>query len=97
MKMDIIRLNGNKMTDKAETHAYLKRKLDLPDYYGNNLDALWDCLSTDFSGKMIVLKNPQAIPANLGGYGESLLQLFQEVAEKNHSIHLIYAYEFNKK
>ena len=27
MKMDIIRLNGNKMTDKAETHAYLKRKL----------------------------------------------------------------------
>jgi len=96
MNMEAIRLNGKKMTDKRETHAYLKRKLALPEYYGNNLDALWDCLSTDFSGKIIFLKNPQAIIDNLGGYGEALLQLFQEVAEKNHSIRIIYAYELKR-
>ena len=29
----------------AEIHEVLKRDLDLPDYYGGNTDALWDCLT----------------------------------------------------
>lgn len=29
---------------REEMHAALKRDLHLPDYYGMNLDALWDCL-----------------------------------------------------
>ena len=28
-----------------ELHEELARALDLPGYYGANLDALWDCLS----------------------------------------------------
>ena len=27
-----------------EFHAIIKKELDLPDYYGCNFDALWDCL-----------------------------------------------------
>ena len=37
-------LDASKMTDKAASHAYLKEVLNLPEYYGNNLDALHDCL-----------------------------------------------------
>ena len=40
----IVILDAEKMTDKDTAHAYLKEVLDLPDYYGNNLDALNDCL-----------------------------------------------------
>lgn len=29
----------------SEIHEVLKRDLDLPDYYGGHLDALWDCLT----------------------------------------------------
>lgn len=81
-----IRLNGSKMVDHASTHAYLKRALELPDYYGENLDALWDCLATDMSGKKIIIYNPEMIRNNLGLYGESIIQLFWEVAEENECI-----------
>ena len=92
MKMEIIRLDGSKMTDRKATHAYLKRKLHLPEYYGNNLDALWDCLTTDFSGKMIILHDPQTVKNQLGDYGYSLVSLFKEVAAINSAIRLILVY-----
>lgn len=76
-------LNGAKMIDKDSAHAYLKRKLSLPDYYGNNLDALWDCLSTDFSRKRIIIYNPEKIIENVGSYGELILNLFRDVAQEN--------------
>ena len=84
--MQEIRLNGDKMLDKATTHAYLKRKLALPTHYGENLDALWDCLSTDLSLKRIIIYKPDTIIANLGAYGESILELFVEVSEENEFI-----------
>ena len=78
-----IKLNGSKMKDKETAHEYLKRKLSLPDYYGKNLDALWDLLSTDTSPKKIIIKNPEMIIINLGTYGGSLLDTFREAADEN--------------
>ena len=37
--MKIVVIDGRKMTDRETAHTYLKRKLDLPEYYGRNLDA----------------------------------------------------------
>jgi len=88
--MKTINLNGARMTDKAATHAYLKRKLALPDYYGENLDALWDCLSTDFSGKTITIHKVEKITDNLGPYGEALIRLFQDAAAENHELVVIF-------
>ncbi|MHC1745699.1 MAG: barstar family protein [Negativicutes bacterium] len=95
--MKEVRLNGAKMVDKAATHAYLKRKLTLPEYYGNNLDALWDCLSTDFVQKRIIIHKPEAIIENLGSYGEAIIKLFQEVAEENKDIEVHVANDTNEK
>jgi ribonuclease inhibitor len=81
-----IRLNGAVMVDKEAAHAYLKCKLALPEHYGNNLDALWDCLSTDFSPKIITVRHPEAIMKNLGSYGEALIGLFLEAAATNEFI-----------
>ena len=38
-------LDALQMLTKTETHPYLKKMLELPEYYGGNLDALYDCLS----------------------------------------------------
>jgi len=38
-------IDCGKLNDKEHVHEYLKTVFDLPDYYGNNLDALHDCLT----------------------------------------------------
>lgn len=81
--MKEIRLNGDRMRDKNITHAYLKQELALPEHYGENLDALWDCLTTDFSPKKIIIYNSEAVIKHLGSYGESIINLFQQVEEEN--------------
>ena len=41
--MKIIELDGKCI--KKHSHDYLKEKFSFPDYYGKNLDALYDCLT----------------------------------------------------
>lgn len=76
-------LDGNEMTNREELHAYLKKELDLPEYYGNNLDALKDCLTMDFSAKVIEVRHPEKIKEYLGRYGESLLRVLEVSAAEN--------------
>ena len=33
------------LTARREIHAYIAEKMDFPEYYGRNLDALYDCLT----------------------------------------------------
>lgn len=37
-------LDATCMQERREAHEYLKKVLNLPDYYGGNLDALYDCV-----------------------------------------------------
>ena len=42
----IVELDGKELVkEKQEAHEYLKERLMFADYYGHNLDALYDCLS----------------------------------------------------
>ena len=81
--MKAIRLDGARMLEREEMHSYLKRKLDLPEYYGNNLDALWDCLSTDSLPRKVIICNTGMLLDNMGPYGEKLIKVFVDVAKQN--------------
>lgn len=39
------KVDFSKVEYYIEIHEVLKHDLDFPDYYGGNLDALWDCLT----------------------------------------------------
>lgn len=43
--MKMVTINGEDFHTIAELHDTLQQKLELPDFYGKNLDALWDCLT----------------------------------------------------
>lgn len=38
-------LDAEKLNERESAHEYLKEVFDFPEYYGKNLDALYDCLS----------------------------------------------------
>lgn len=74
-------IDGSNMTDRAAAHAELARALRFPDWYGGNLDALWDMAST--LEVRAVLVHPAPMLNALGAYGCKLLQTLFEVAQEN--------------
>ena len=76
-------LEGKAMTDRPAAHSHLVERLDLPTYYGRNLDALYDVRTEIGTDTELILEDPAAVVENLGKYGEALLGTMQEAAEAN--------------
>ena len=79
--MDII-LDGREFRDRKTSHSYIKEKFKLADYYGMNLDALWDSLSQTSDELRIVIVNKDQFIKSLGEYGLELIKLFEELDEE---------------
>ncbi|WP_419012132.1 barstar family protein [Dysosmobacter sp.] len=64
-------------------HEYFKKVFKLPDYYGHNMDALWDCLHCPFEfPTTIVLKNIEEIPAEMKEAVDTMLSVFRDLEKK---------------
>ncbi|MBQ2895809.1 MAG: barstar family protein [Oscillospiraceae bacterium] len=62
-------------------HARLKELLAFPDWYGGNLDALYDCLTDLPRGTRLVIRNFAAMEACLGPrYTAKLRRVFNDAA-----------------
>lgn len=83
-----ITLDGKEMTSSKAAHLYLKQKLNFPEYYGENLDALWDLLTTIGSPTLIRLLNHDLLDEQLGEYGSTLKSVFQAAAQENKNLSL---------
>jgi ribonuclease inhibitor len=84
-----VELDCRKMTDKQATHAYLKQELRFPDYYGNNLDALYDLMTDREEETVLVLGHWRQLGALLGDYGISLLETLREASEAHPKVEII--------
>ena len=74
----MIVLNGKRMESRGEIHAELKEKLDLPDYYGSNLDALNDCLGERSERELVVIADAGTLLEADGAYAAKLLRVFSD-------------------
>ena len=80
--MDSIRLDCTQMTDREMAHDYLAQALSFPEWYGRNLDALYDLLTGYTAPLCLELLHPEALAA-LGDYGCALLDTLRDAASDN--------------
>lgn len=86
--MSEIVLDGLVLEDMEEVHALFAQALEFPDWYGRNLNALFDCL-TDLARDVTVrLLHREDLEARLGRWSQDLIFLLQKAAEKNPHIAL---------
>lgn len=79
-------LDGKDMKNKDYVHLYIKHQLDNNEYYGNNLDALWDVLMSYGSKIEIRLINKESLIANLEDYGYALIDAFEDASKENKNV-----------
>lgn len=85
--MNVI-LDGALILDREMLHDTLSAALHLPEWYGRNLDALYDCLNDVQEETVVILRDPAALEEHLGGYGRRLLNLLEEVYRVNPHVQL---------
>ena len=71
------------LPDKAALHAWAAAALPLPSYYGGNLDALYDCLSSLGSDTAVTVQNAAELPRRFGKWGQSVLRLLARAGAEN--------------
>ncbi len=78
----IIRLDGRCMQTADSAHSYLRQQLQLPSYYGNNADALFDCLTEIGEPVTLMLFHPEKT-------APLILAVIRTAAAQNPSLHLM--------
>lgn len=81
--MKQITLDGNILADAAQVHDYLKEVLNFPEYYGKNLDSLYDCL-TDLNETELIITAPEED----GAVFQKILRIFKAADRTNESLKL---------
>jgi len=79
--MKKIILDGEQLCNRENAHTYLQEMLELPEYYGKNLDALYDCL-TELKDLYIEIKQP--IEGN--DYFRRMLRVFKGAEMESDSL-----------
>ena len=77
-------LDFSEIKTVLELHQYLKKVFDLPDYYGNNMDALWDCLSCCYDeSTTIELRHLDNLRKRLEKTTQTMLLVFQDLQDED--------------
>ena len=71
------------LTDRSGIHSVLKKALAFPDYYGNNLDALNDELTSITSAVNVVIMDWDSVPSSMDAYVKNLINVFETCAKDN--------------
>ncbi len=85
--MDVI-LPGNAIKSEGDLHRLLSEKLDFGPYYGSNLAALWDRLTTDVERPVrLIWKDADLSRAEIGNeLFVKIVDMFRDVEEQDREL-----------
>ena len=84
-------LPGKAIRSLEEFYDEIARELHFPDYFGRNLDALWDVLTTDLEGPVeLVWEDSAASRKSMGKDFEKVLGLLKEAAKERKDFRVIF-------
>ena len=88
--MNKIIINLNTCQSPSQIHDEFYEKLDLPDYYGRNLDALHDCLG-DISEDTVLAVYEPSQPGKIVSYLNRLHSCLKDSEQENPHLCVVYS------
>lgn len=85
--MLICTLDGDNIINREMLHDTLAASLPLPEWYGRNLDALYDCLLDIREETEIQLIHKEALKNHLGYYANVFQKAVSDACLENPGIH----------
>lgn len=89
--MRTIVVNETRFDDAQALHAYLAARLDFPEHYGSNLDALNDCLGDISENTRIYLVRLADFEAAGEAWFDKFCTVIQRAAADNPSLQVVLA------
>ncbi|MFC3152854.1 barstar family protein [Litoribrevibacter euphylliae] len=78
-------INITGIMDEEAFHKYISKTLNLPDYYGNNLDAFWACITDNDQSSMpktLKIKGLAALKGFLPELHDGFIECLQDYAKE---------------
>lgn len=86
----LVDIAGGEVRAAADLHAVLQKQLCFPEFYGANLDALFDVLARDIPEAQIWIWGVPELRDRLGADWDDFVDTFLAVAQENPNIHFIF-------
>lgn len=82
-------LDGSQIQSIEEVHDLFAQTLDLPEWYGRNLDALFDCLTDAHEPVTVHLLHKDDLRDHLGRRGYALIRLLRRASKESSNVTLL--------
>ncbi|SEF49095.1 Barstar (barnase inhibitor) [Eubacterium ruminantium] len=83
---DIRVINLKGVTNKVEFHERIREGLNVPSYYGNNLDATYDVLTSIVYRLLVVVDHYESMNEEVSEYLERFRGMCNAACEDNHNL-----------
>ena len=87
-KLIILDLTGCKYL--GELHERIRVAFDFPEWYGANLDALWDLLRSDCDADEVIIQNTENITDELKEYMKKVYEVFDKNVSEHEKYRKLY-------
>ena len=78
-----VKLAGKSIRSLDEFYGEIAKRLRFPDYFGRNLDALWDVLTTDVKGPVeLAWEDSEASKKSMGKDFQKVAALLKDVVKE---------------